>query len=774
MYTEEPRSSINWGEIIKKGIIILAVALVIFFVIWLLTRNNQGVNVNYDSGNGSNNGNNTNVTETLPNNAYSKAFLEGYRYFHDTSKEYFLVSELPTAGHTLKYTLQELINKGLLFAWEYKDGKTCDTEASYAYVTNNNGKYKLTINLVCGLEVGKTTEDLGCNQLCTNGNCNNPDTPDEYIIEYKFRQAYTDYETVYNCPAGYTKDGTKCIKDNSTTIKATKKVTYSCPSGYKAIGAGADMKCQKGTSETVDATKTTTYTCPNGYIKSGSGESTKCYKTDSKYVAALFTTTTNCPDGFTPNGNSCVKTTTIEATIEATYGCPDGYSQNGSNCTKTVTIDATPNTKYSCPNGYSPSGSNCVKTTTVNATYKESKTCPDGYSLKGNSCIKETTTTPSTSVTYNCPSGYSKTGTGAATKCTKSVTIDATPTTYYKCSEGELINTNKCRVTVKEHYIETPANVQYPTYNGCKWAGYYENECSNGKCTAGVNKYLCPASTVTKNATAYTKYTCPKGYAQNGTNGTKCTGTETINATATTNYNCPAGYTKSGSGASTKCSKTVSTNATVKSSYTCSNDYSLNGTKCSKTETINANTNTTYTCPNGYSQNGSSCSKTYSTSADYIYNYKCPSDYDLVNNKCTKTVYGSLTTTKNYYCENPEHILSGDKCYYNYNDEVKPTVSYSTNCPKGYTQNGDKCTYDTTEIKNAVINTSYTCPSGYTKVGYGSQTKCTKGATTSIDATKTTQKVTKYRYKWSSESSLAGWEKTKETKTTKIDSKDEK
>ena len=654
MYTEEPKSSINWGEIIKKGIIILVIALIVFFVIWLLTRNNQKVNVNYD-----NDKNNSDVTETLPNNAYSKAFIEGYRYFHDTSKEYFLISELPTTGHTLKYTLQELINKGLIIPWEYKDGKTCDTEASYAYVTNNNGKYKLTVNLVCGAEVAKTTEDLGCNQLCNDGTCN----PDEYIIEYKYRQEYTDYETVYSCPAGYTKEGTKCIKDNSTTINATKKETYSCPSGYKPIGSGANMKCQ-GTSETIDATKNTTYTCPAGYIPSGTGKNTKCYKTDSKYVNALYTTTTKCPDGYTPNGNSCVKTTTIDA------------------------------------------------------TYTENKSCPNGYSLDGNSCVKTTTVAPSTSVSYNCPSGYSKSGTGAATKCSKPVTIDATPTTYYKCSEGELINTNKCRVTIKEHYIETPANVSSPTYKGCKWVGNYEDECSdsNGKCTTLVNKYLCPASTVTKDATAYTKYTCPSGYTPTGTNGTKCTGTETINATPSTNYNCPAGYDKSGNGSNTKCSKTTTTNVTIKS------------------------------------------------------NYNCPSRYTPTGNKCSKQETETLTVIKNYYCENSSHILSGDKCYYNSSSEVKAIETYDYTCPDGYNENGDKCTTNG-EVKNAVLNTTYNCPNGYTKVGYGSQTKCTKGATTSINATKSTKKVTKYRYKWSSETSLEGWEKTKETRTTKVNNK---
>ena len=267
MYTEETKTTINWSSVIKKGIVILLVALVIFFIIWLIARDNEpSVNVNYD------NGNNTTTTPSVtPNNkAYSKEYLEGYRYFHDTVKEYFLISDLPSEGQSKKYTLQELIDKNLIFAWEYKNGEPCDTEASYAYVTNENGKYKLTITLVCGIEVAKTTEELGCNQLCTNGSCLPSVPEDEYITEYQYKQAYTDYETTYSCPSGYTKNGTKCVKNNKTTVAATKNVTYSCPSGYTAVGSGASMTCYKNTNDVKDATVEFAYSCPAGYNKSGS------------------------------------------------------------------------------------------------------------------------------------------------------------------------------------------------------------------------------------------------------------------------------------------------------------------------------------------------------------------------------------------------------------------------------------------------------------------------------------------------------------------------
>jgi len=321
MYTEEPRRSIDWGNLIKKGLIVLAIAGIIFLIVWLFTRNNaNSVNVNY------NEENNNNINETLNPNSYSEEFISNYRYFHDTAKEYFLVSELPENGNTLKFTLQELINKGLILPFSY-NGQTCDTEASYVTVNNNNEEYTMTTTLVCGTEVAKTTIELGCNQLCETGNCK-----EELAIEYQFKQAYKATETIYSCPSGYTKNGSKCVKSDKDTIEPTKKVTYTCPSGYTKNGT----KCTKEEKSTIDATKKVTYSCPSGYTKSGSGDNTVCYKKSNTSKDAKATTTYSCADGYTLNDNKCTKTTTvsIDATETITYSCPEGYTKNGNKCTK--------------------------------------------------------------------------------------------------------------------------------------------------------------------------------------------------------------------------------------------------------------------------------------------------------------------------------------------------------------------------------------------------------------------------------------------------------
>ena len=489
MYTEETKTSINWGSVIKKGIVILLVALVIFFIIWLFARNND---TNFNNNNNNNNGNNI----VVPNNkAYSKEYLEGYRYFHDTVKEYFLISELPKEGETLKYTLQELINKGLIFAWEYKDGQTCDTEASYAYVTNVNGQYKLTITLVCGIEVAKTEEELGCNQLCNGNNCQNPEDAEKFITEYRFKQSYTDYETVYSCPSGYIKDGTKCVKSDKNTIDATKNVTYKCPSGYTASGSGENTKCYMTSSSYVDAKKEIIYKCDSGYSMIGSGASAKCAKTTTETISATKTTTYNCPDGYDKSGSGantkCTKTITStetkNATAETSYTCSEGTLVNEKYCR----IYSTKATYKSYEYYYGKTYNGCTYSGSYTDVCSDYKGCTRTYykyycpvSSYKDVPAKETTT-------YKCPSGYNPSGSGANTKCTKTVTKtdtkNATAETSYKCPVGYVIsgrgeNTKCSRTTTiygtlrEEIKYSCPYSYQYLINDKCYYS--YESTTS--------------------------------------------------------------------------------------------------------------------------------------------------------------------------------------------------------------------------------------------------------------------------------------------------------
>lgn len=519
MYIEEPKRRIEWGNIIKKGLIILLIAGIIFLIIWLFARNNSNsINVNYGD---------EEIRETINKDSYSESFINNYRYFHDTAKDYFLISELPKDGKTLKYTLQQFIDKKLILPMNYENS-TCDTEASYATVTNNNGEYTMIITLACGNEIATTKEELGCNQLCENGLC----TLKTDTTIYQYKQAYKATETVYTCPSGYTKTGTgantKCVQ-NSSIVNAIKNTTYNCPNGYTKTGIGENAKCTINASKTEDAKVTTTYTCPDGYTKTGTGEETKCTITNNTTEDAKASTTYTCPNGSKPNSN------------------------NKCAVTSTVYKDAISNISYKCPSDYTKSGSSCIK------------------------------------------------------------------------------------------YIYT--KISYGTsYNGCTGGQMVTVPCSSGNCTQTRYVYKCSKG-VDKNVT----YTCENGKKPNSNNKCPVSTTTYVSATANTTYSCTTG--------------------------------TLDGTKC------------------------------------------------------------KIETTKT----------------------IKPDVKKEYYCNKDYKLDGTKCTYIETNTKKAVKTTNYTCPTDYTKVGIGETSTCTKGSTTTINPTKSTKTVTKYKYTCSSKTSLEGWEKTGKT-----------
>ena len=454
MYTEEPRREINWGNFIKKGLVALFILILIFLLIWSFTRKeSHGVDVDY------NNNNNQNINSNLDDaKTYSEIFISNYRYLHDTAKEYFLISELPSNGKTIKYTLQELINKGLIIPFSYTNGKSCDTEASYVTVKNVDGKYTYTVTLVCGTEVATTTEELGCNQLCNGKPCDNNNTPskddtkkpEETVkeYEYQYKQAYKANESTYTCPSGYTKVGsgssTKCVKSSSDVKKADVTVKYYCPEGYThTSGSDANMVCSKGKNETTKPTEKVTYTCKTGYTLKGN----ECYKTTN----ATTNVTYSCPTGYKKNGNICTKESvdTIIANVDYTYTCPSGYTKNGTKCTKYVsgtTVSPIKSTTSYCSNG-TKEGNSCVYYY-YSKTYTSKNSCTyigtvTNYCENG-SCNKlrykyKCTTGISSKNTYSCPSGSTHvSGSGANMVCKVSEASNRGPikNTTYTCPSG--------------------------------------------------------------------------------------------------------------------------------------------------------------------------------------------------------------------------------------------------------------------------------------------------------------------------------------------------
>ena len=681
------RVGINW-----KDILIKLIMLILFVIILLLLFPKANLDVFYD-------------------NVYSN----NVNTMKEAARNYYTVDRLPSnVGDKTSMTLKEMYDDHMLIRFTDKDGKTCDETKSYVEVTKiSKDEYTLKVQLKCGEQEDYILETIGCTTVCSNGNCNtiinnntiadsgnngntnNNTNSDEdnsewnevtedikgggytkKVTYYQHRKKITSSTTIYTCPEGYIKNGTKCTK---TTTSATIDAT---PHYNPDQVVTTDAKYNDGDSYTVYA----------DYIKTQTGVDY------------------SCPTGYTLNGTYCIKyTSATEVPGEVSYTCPTGYTKNGTKCTKTYDATYTPGkTTYSCPNGGTLSGTTC--TITQNASSSTEYTCPSGYTKNGSSCYKVYNATSKT--TYSCPNG----GTLSGTKCVKDGTTYnavATDTKYgswvakgtqYYTSAGKAYQSTTSWLQLNG--MITGAACGSPCGGKGTWYKYtyYERSativygCPNG---GTLNGTKCVVAGTSYNATASTSYTCPNGGTRDGS---KCT--LTASPSTQTVYSCPSGYTKNGS----KCTKTyTATSNTGAGSYSCPNGGTLNGSKCTITRDADKVVgDTTYTCPSGYTYNKSNkkCEKKITATATPEYTYTCPTGYTKTgsgtNTKCYKVVQGQ----GNYYCEDASAVLNGTKCV----KTIKGGISHYT-CPTDYTLNGTKCSKTTSETidatKEVKTSTSY-------------------------------------------------------------------
>ncbi len=679
------RVGINWKDIIIK---IIMFALFVLLLIILFPKPN--LDVFYDS-----------------------VYTNNIKTMKEAARNYYTVDRLPqNVGDKTSMTLKEMVDNKMLIRFTDKDGKTCDENNSRVEVTKlSDSEYSLKVQLNCGDQNDYILETIGCTNVCSNGTCTtvitnngnsgnnstiatNPSNPsngsdtervdhdepqgsakdDGYTINitlYQHRKAVTTTNTIYTCPEGYVKNGTKCVK---TTTGATIDAT---PLYDPDQVVTTDAKLSNGEEHIVKADPIkketgTEYSCPSGYTLNGS----YCIKyTDA--TEKKGDTTYTCPNGYTKNGTTCTKTYT--ATYQAgstSYSCPNGGTLNGSTCT--LTTSATSNTTYTCPAGYSQNGSSCYKV--YNATANTTYSCPSGWTRNGSTCSKSSTQTQnaSASTTYG---GWVNKGTKYYTSSSKAYTGNTEKLVLQGAVSGATCGSpcgNK-GIWYKYIYYTRSATTTYTCPSGWTRSG---STCSK-------------TTTQTQNASASTTYSCPQGGSRNGS-----TCTLTANATPNTTYSCPSGYSRNG----TTCTKTYNATAnTGAGSYSCPNGGTLNGSTC--TLTTNATPSqgqTTYTCPSGYTYNSSSkkCEYKISATATKKYAYSCPEGYTQSGEGEKMTCSKVVKESGKYYCEDADAKLDGTKCI----KTVKGGIKGYT-CPEGYTLEGDKCTKKSTITVDANATT---------------------------------------------------------------------
>ena len=601
------RVGINW-----KDILIKLIMLILFVVILLLLFPKADLDVFYDT-----------------------VYSNNVNTMKDAARNYYTVDRLPSnVGDKTSMTLKEMVDNHMLIRFTDKDGKTCDETKSFVEVTKvSNDEYTLKVQLKCGEQEDYILETIGCTTVCSNGNCNtiinnntiadnsqnNNDEEDNSewnevtedikgsttkITYYQHRKKITSTSTIYTCPEGYIKNGTKCSK---TTTSATIDAT---PHYNPDQVITTDAQYNEGGEYTIytDYIKTQTgidYTCPTGYTLNG----TYCIKyTSATEVPGGVSYT--CPTGYTKNGTKCTKTYDAKYTAgETTYSCPNGGTLSGKTCT--ITTDASSSTEYTCPSGYTKNGSSCYKV--YNATSKTTYSCPNGGTLSGTKCVKDGTT-------YNA----------VATDTTYGKWVAKGTQYYTSAGKGYQGTTSWLQL----NGMITGAACGSPCGGKGTWYKYtyYERTativygCPNG---GTLNGTKCTITRDADKVVGETTYTCPTGYTYNK-NIKKCERKISATVTPEYSYTCPTGYTKTGEGTNTKCYKTVK----GEGNYYCADASAvLNGTKCVKT--IKGGISH-YTCPTDYTLNGTKCSKTTTVTVDADKETKTSTSYKYKWSKYSK------------------------------------------------------------------------------------------------------------------------------------------
>ena len=731
--------SINWQDILIKIIMLI---LFILALLWLFPKPKLDV-------------------------FYDQVYTNNIKEMKEAARDYYTVDRLPkNVGDQTSMTLKEMFDDHMLVKFTDKDGKTCNEKSSGVSVTKNSeNEYTLKVELNCGDQKDYILDTIGCTSVCSNGTCqtiitnnggnsnnnianngsstNNDSTPslpqggDDTVKDntnwedmdgsvkdtiqkvkvtyYQHRKPIVNKTTIYTCPTGYTKEGTKCIKEvTGAEIPATPVYNPD-----KTITVDAKVNTGDEHIEYIAAIKE---------------------KVDTKYT---------CPTGYTLNGSYCIKyTDSIENKEDDKYTCPSGYDRNGTKCIKTY--DATyksGDTSYSCPNGGNLNGTKCTLRT--NATPHTEYTCPSGYTKSGSSCYK--VYTASSNTTYTCPNG----GTLNGTKCNKSSSYNASCHTVYGSwiSQGTKYYTSAGAAytgdTSKLVYVGKVSTGGGIRYKYVYYTRTKSNSCScpNGGSLSGSKCYISSSY----NATPHTTYTCPNG---GNLSGSTCYTSSSYNATPHTSYGCPNGGTRDGN----KC--TITINATQNTTYSCPSGYDRNGTECYKTyDATPSHGEGIYVCPNGGVLNGKKCVITVdATKTPGKVTYSCPTgyEYNKETKKCESKVNADKKDIYKYSCPTG-YTKIGDgadtKCQRKVKDDDK---YYCEDANAVFNEKNKTCTSTIKGEQNG-----YTCPTDYILQG----DKCIKKSISTIDATVETKTNTTYKYTWSRKSKLDGWEFTGKTKT---------
>lgn len=165
-----------------KNIILefLFVALFIFILIWLFPLKSDLTNAIND----------IEVKGTDISVLTDRIFNENIISMKDAAKSYYTTPRLPkNVGDKVKMTLGEMLEKKIILPFTDKNGKACDTKASYVEITKYDEEFIMKVNLKCGKEENYLLVYMGCYDYCATTLCEKHTSDVKAPVVYKAQKA---------------------------------------------------------------------------------------------------------------------------------------------------------------------------------------------------------------------------------------------------------------------------------------------------------------------------------------------------------------------------------------------------------------------------------------------------------------------------------------------------------------------------------------------------------------------------------------------------------
>ena len=247
MYEESNRSVFN-GSILSLILRLLLLAIFVFILCWLFTRNSATV-----------------IKET------NSSFASNISTMKEAAFEYFTTDKLPNnIGGTEKLSLTQMLNQKLLIDFT-DNGKECDTNDSYVQATKTaDENYALKVSLTCDKQsdfivttiekqnLNVTVDCAACHDAdakCANsGSCNNTDSDKSAVIIDDDDDE--DKKIIVNNNNPSSTGQSRTTKSNNTT--STNYNYYNYDNNSAANSASVPSNTSSNTNNTTTTTTTTT------------------------------------------------------------------------------------------------------------------------------------------------------------------------------------------------------------------------------------------------------------------------------------------------------------------------------------------------------------------------------------------------------------------------------------------------------------------------------------------------------------------------------------